>query len=51
MKTLQEKQKILLNYYSPTKPVTSPESLKGRERELKDALYFLLNAEEYFERS
>lgn len=46
MKTiLNNRLKKLLNYFSPSVPVTAPESLKGRDREVDDALMFLLNEE------
>ncbi len=43
--TLNDRLKTLLNYFSPSAPVTAPEGLKGRDRELNDALLFLLNGE------
>jgi len=42
---LSDQQKALLNYFSPTEPVSTPKSLKGREQELQEALRYLLNEE------
>jgi len=42
---LSDQQKALLNYFSPTQPVSTPKSLKGREQELQEALRYLLNEE------
>lgn len=42
---LNNRLKSVLTHFSPTSPVTVPQSLKGRDHELKDALLFLLNGE------